>query len=102
MPRPATPNVFYLLATRHDPADPSKATWAGRFIQHFPETRPRSYTDEFTGVDWDPPDPCRTWLNHPVFLQHAKATFERERPAMHEALLKKLNHIFHQSGTALP
>lgn len=93
-----TPSVLYLLDPRHDPADPSKPTWAGRFIQHFPQSRPRFYGDDFTGVTWDPADPCRTWRNHPEFFRKAKATLERERPAMYQALLQKLNRIYRQNG----
>jgi len=89
-----TPSVLYVIDPDHDLNDPAQSSWAGRFVKPFPGERPNYYLDDKGPVEWDYEDPCNTWENHRAMRDHAKSTLERERPAMYEALLGKLNSVY--------
>lgn len=91
---PEPDHIRSLLAT--DRSDPTKSSWAGKFVRPFPDTRPHYYTDDNGLVEWDYNDPCNTWQNHTEMNQYAKSTLERERPGMYAALIEKLERIYKQ------
>ncbi|MFW6370381.1 MAG: hypothetical protein ACOC10_04160 [Bacteroidota bacterium] len=89
-----TPSVLYVIDPGHDRDDPTESSWAGKFIKPFPEDRPNYYTDFNGPVAWDYENPCNTWENHVKMRDYAKSTLENERPAMYEALIKKLDSLY--------
>ncbi|MFW5699616.1 MAG: nucleoside hydrolase-like domain-containing protein [Bacteroidota bacterium] len=89
-----TPSVLYVIDPGHDRDDPTESSWAGKFIKPFPEDRPNYYTDFNGPVAWDYENPCNTWDNHVKMRDYAKSTLEKERPAMYEALIKKLESLY--------
>ncbi len=91
-----TPSVLYLLDPSHDPDNPEKSSWAGKFIKPFPQERPHYYTDDNGPVEWDYADPCNTWENLEAMYAYNKSTLENERPGMYRALLEKLDRIYSQ------
>jgi hypothetical protein len=89
-----TPSVLYVIDPRQTQDDPTQSSWAGKFHRPFPEERPNYFTDHAGTIEWDYADPCRTWSRHLEVLDHSKGTLEKERPAMYQALLDKLNRIY--------
>jgi hypothetical protein len=89
-----TPSVLYVIDPDNDLDDPTLGSWAGRFVKPFPDERPNYYTDHNGPVEWDYADPCNTWENHVEMNHHAKSTLEKVRPAMYDALLKKLDQVY--------
>jgi hypothetical protein len=89
-----TPSVLYLIDHLHNPDDPTRSSWAGRFVKPFPDTRPNYFTDDHGRIEWDYTNPCNTWENHVAVHDYAKGTLEKERPHMYEALLEKLNRVY--------
>jgi hypothetical protein len=85
-----TPTVLYLIDPNNDLDDPTKGSWAGKFIQPFPETRPNYFTDYSGEIVWDYANPCNTWQNHVAVRDVAKGTLEAKRPEMYKALIEKL------------
>lgn len=91
-----TPSVLFLIDHLHDLDDPTRSSWAGRFVKPFPDSRPDYYTDDHGSIEWDYANPCNTWENHKEVYDYAKSTLEKERPIMYEALLEKLNRIYNK------
>jgi len=89
-----TPSVLYVIDADHDRDDPTQSSWAGRFVQPFPDTRPNYFGDDPGELDWDHGNPCRTWSHHRAVRDHARSTLAAERPAMYDALLHKLAKIY--------
>jgi len=89
-----TPSVLYVIDPRQNQDDPTQSSWAGKFKNPLPEQRPNYYVDDNGSVDWNYSNPCETWNNHVEFNQYARSTLEKERPAMYEALLQKLEKIY--------
>lgn len=89
-----TPSVLYVIDSSHNPDDPTKSSWAGKFKKPFPEKRPNYYTDDNGPVEWNYADPCQTWNNLKEMYTYNKSTLEKERPEMYEALLKKLEKVY--------
>ncbi len=89
-----TPSVLYVIDPTHNPDDPAKSSWAGKFKKPFPEKRPNYYTDDNGPVEWNYSDPCKTWNNLKEMYAYNKSTLEKERPEMYEALLKKLEKVY--------
>jgi hypothetical protein len=89
-----TPSVLYLIDPENQLDDPSKGSWAGRFVKPFPEKRPNYYTDDAGSVIWDYAQPCNTWENHVAVNQYAASTLGARRPAMYKALLEKLDKLY--------
>jgi hypothetical protein len=92
-----TPSVLYVIDRGHNPDDPTKASWAGKFTKPFPGKRPNYYADFNGPVEWNYNNPCETWENHTAFRDHAKSTLETQRPEMYNALLKKLDKVYNKS-----
>jgi hypothetical protein len=92
-----TPSVLYVIDRGHNPDDPTKASWAGKFTKPFPSERPNYYADYNGPVEWNYDNPCETWENHTAFRDHAKSTLEAQRPEMYNALLKKLDKVYDKS-----
>jgi hypothetical protein len=86
--------VLYVIDPRHDHSDPTRGSWAGRFVRPLPDERPNHFADAPGPVAWDQADPCRTWDNHRAVFEHARSTLEQERPGMYEALLRKLDEVY--------
>ncbi len=91
-----TPSVLYLIDPNHNRDDPTQSSWAGRYKNPFPDSRPNYYTDENDTIDWDYEDPCKTWHNLEAMYAHNKSTLERERPSMYAALLEKLEDLYNR------
>lgn len=89
-----TPSVLYVIDPNHNADDPTQSSWAGRFVQPFPEERPQYYTDYHGPIDWDYAEPCKTWHNHQQGQLFAKSTLENRRDEMYQALLEKLRLIY--------
>jgi hypothetical protein len=89
-----TPSVLYVIDPDNDLDDPTSGSWAGRFVKPFPDERPNYYSDDSGDVEWDYADPCNTWENHVEMNAHARGTLEEARPAMHKALLEKLDKVY--------
>ncbi|GAB5560955.1 MAG: hypothetical protein SynsKO_26020 [Synoicihabitans sp.] len=89
-----TPTVLYLIDPESDRNDPTRSSWAGRFVRPFPQTRPNYYADHAGNVGWNYADPCATWSNHVAVSAHARSTLEQERPEMYRALLEKLSALY--------
>jgi hypothetical protein len=89
-----TPSLLYVLDRDHNADDPTESSWAGRFIQPFPEKRPNYYTDRSDSIKWNYNDPCMTWENHEQVQKVAMKTLEDERGNMYAALMKKLKTIY--------
>ena len=89
-----TPTVLYVIDPENDLDDPTKGSWAGKFVNPFPEKRPNYYTDKNGPVEWDYENPCNTWENHREMRDYAKSTLEQERPEMYRALIEKLNETY--------
>ena len=85
-----TPSVLYLLDPNHDRADPTRSSWAGKFVKPFPEIRPNYFTDDHGFVEWDYTNPCATWPNHKQVREAAMKTLEDRRSEMYSALINKL------------
>ncbi|MDZ7721817.1 MAG: DUF1593 domain-containing protein [candidate division KSB1 bacterium] len=91
-----TPTVLYVIDPGHDLSNPAQASWAGRFVQPFPQERPNYYTDDSGPVEWNYAHPCSTWGNHVDMNRYAKSTLEAQRPEMYRALLEKLEKIYRE------
>jgi len=89
-----TPSVLYVIDPDHDLDDPTQSSWAGRYVRPFPDERPNYFLDDKGPVNWDYEDPCSTWENHRAMRDHASGTLLKERPAMYEALLTKLDRLY--------
>ena len=89
-----TPSVLYLIDPNHDPDNPAKSSWAGKFKKPFPEARPHYYTDDNGDIAWDYAEPCNTWENLEVMYAYNKSTLVAERQGMYDALLEKLNRVY--------
>jgi hypothetical protein len=91
-----TPSVLYVIDPENDLNDPARGSWAGKFFKPFPKERPNYYADYNGPVEWNYNNPCETWKNHVAFRDHAKSTLENQRPQMYEALLSKLEILYHE------
>lgn len=89
-----TPSVLYVIDPNHDLENPSETSWAGKFIQPFPENRPNYFADFNGPVEWNYFNPCETWSNHVAFRDFAKSTLEDRRSEMYSALLEKLKKLY--------
>lgn len=91
-----TPSVLYVIDPQNNLDDPTKGSWAGKFIKPFPEKRPNYFADFNGPVEWDYNNPCNTWQNHVEFNRFAKGTLEAKRPEMYESMLKKLDAVYNR------
>jgi hypothetical protein len=91
-----TPSALYVIDPQNNLDDPTKGSWAGKFIKPFPEKRPNYFTDFNGPVEWDYNNPCNTWQNHVEMNRFAKGTLEAKRPEMYESMLKKLDAIYNR------
>jgi hypothetical protein len=89
-----TPSVLYVIDPGHDPDDPTKSSWAGKYIKPFHQIRPNYYTDYCGTLEWDYSNPCRTWQNHQQMRIEAMKTLEERRAEMYSALLCKLSLLY--------
>ncbi len=89
-----TPSVLYVIDPNHDINDPKQSSWAGKFNQPFPDTRPNYYTDFCGNLGWDYANPCNTWQIHEQVRDIAAKTLEVRRGEMYEALLHKLSKLY--------
>jgi len=88
------PSVLYLVDRYHNLDDPTFSSWAGKFNQPFPRSKPNYYTDNNGSIDWNYSNPCSTWWNHEKIQEFAKSTLENERSGMYQSLLNKLNQLY--------
>jgi hypothetical protein len=88
-----TPSVLYVIDPNHHINNPELSSWAGKFNQPFPNSRPYYYTDCCGDVKWDYANPCNTWENHSKVADVAKQTLLDRRDDMYRALLLSLIHI---------
>ncbi|MEM9141846.1 MAG: nucleoside hydrolase-like domain-containing protein [Bacteroidota bacterium] len=89
-----TPSLLYVLDPGHSLDNPTESSWAGKYIKPFPDTMANYYTDIRGPHSWDYGNPCATWENHTKVAQYAKGSLEAGRPAMYEALLRKLDEVY--------
>ncbi len=89
-----TPSVLYIIDPEHNLNDPTKSSWAGKFIQPFPKKKPNYYADFNGPVEWNYANPCETWHNHAAFRDYAKSTLEDSRAEMYTLLLDKLKNLY--------
>ena len=89
-----TPSVLYLIDPSHDVEDPTQSSWAGKFKQPFPDSRPGYFTDDNVSIDWDYAEPCNTWENLEAMYAYNKSTLVAKRAGMYRALLEKLEEIY--------
>jgi hypothetical protein len=89
-----TPTVLYLIDPSNDIENPGRGSWAGKFKQPFPESRPNYWTDDNGSVDWDYADPCNTWENVEEMYAYNKSTLFDRRQDMYEQLLWKLEKLY--------
>ena len=89
-----TPTVLYLIDPRRSVHDPTRSSWAGRFVPAMPDERPGYFTDDPGSIPWCFRDPCAHWENHALVAAHARETLEGERPNMYEALIAKLEALY--------
>jgi hypothetical protein len=91
-----TPSVLYVIDPNHDLDNPAESSWAGKFIQPFPQKRPNYFADFNGPVEWNYSNPCETWSNHVAFRDFAKSTLEDRRSEMYSALLEKLKKLYEE------
>ncbi len=89
-----TPTVLYVIDNEHNPDNPEKSSWAGKFVKPLPEVRPNYYADFNGNLDWDYANPCNTWENHEQMRDIAAHTLEEKREEMYEATLRKLKNVY--------
>jgi len=89
-----TPSVLYLLDPGHELDDPQASSWAGQFVQPFPDSRPHYFTDYAGDLDWNYGDPCTSWSLHEQVQVVASGTLEARRGEMYAALLAKLRLLY--------
>lgn len=100
-----TPSLLYLLDPHIDLDDPTQASWAGRYVQPFPD-RPHYYTGIDGGYEWDYAQPCKTWQNAKQVEQARKQTLLDKRNEMYASYLHKIQRLYGKpsvpplSGTA--
>ncbi len=90
-----TPSVLYVIDPDHDRDNPLESSWAGKFVQPFPDKRPNYYTDTNGAQQWDYANPCNTWKNHKAMRDEATNTLLSRRPEMYKALVDKLDSLYH-------
>jgi hypothetical protein len=86
--------VLYLLDKSHNPDDPTRSSWAGKFKKPFSQERPHYFTDDNGIIPWNYADPCSSWQHVKKMYAYNKHTLENERPAMYKALIEKLVKIY--------
>ncbi len=89
-----TPSVLFVIDPNHDVNDPKQSSWAGKFNQPFPESRPNYYTDFCDTLNWDYANPCNTWQIHEQVKDIAAKTLTDRRDEMYESLLVKLSKLY--------
>lgn len=89
-----TPSVLYVIDPGHDINNPKESSWAGKFNQPFPISRPNYYTDYCGDVHWDYKNPCNTWENHVRVAEIAMQTLLERREDMYKSLLDKLDELY--------
>ena len=89
-----TPTVLYLIDPQNDLDDPSKGSWAGRYIQPFPELRPNYWTDYNGDVEWDYEDPANSWDNADAMNRICKSSLLESRDEMYAEMIIKLKKLY--------
>jgi hypothetical protein len=89
-----TPSVLYLLDKSHNPDDPTRSSWAGKFKKPFSQERPHYFTDDNGIIPWNYADPCSSWQHVKEMYAYNKQTLENKRPGMYKALIEKLVKIY--------
>lgn len=89
-----TPTVLYLIDPEHNLNDPTKSSWAGKFVKPFPSKKPNYFTDYCGLEESNYEEPCSTWQNHQNVSKAAIKTLEDRRSEMYSALIKKLTLIY--------
>ena len=93
-----TPSVLYLIDPDNNKDDPSEISWAGRFIQPFPKTRPNYWTGITGGVTWNFSTPSESWHNASSVYQARSQTLRVQRPEMYESLLNRVQFLYGTLG----
>lgn len=88
-----TNSLLYLLDVTNDLNDPTQGSWAGQYVNPFPE-RPNYYTGIDGGYEWDYANPVRTWQNaNDVFVARIR-TCINQREAWHQAFIQKVMQLY--------
>ncbi len=89
-----TPTVLYMIDPDHELDDPTKASWAGRFVRPFPNDRAKYWIGVTGGHEWNFANPTETWANASLVYQARAKTLADERPEMYEQLLARVKSLY--------
>lgn len=96
-----TPTVLYMVDPSHNLDDPSTSSWAGRYVNPFPQVRSNYWIGITGGHKWDFTDPTKTWANASDVYQARANTLAKRRPEMYESLLARVKELY-QSENLVP
>ncbi|MBT9310744.1 PKD domain-containing protein [Leptothoe kymatousa] len=88
-----TNSLLYLLDPANDLDDPTKGSWAGRYVSPFPD-RPNYYIGIDGGFEWDYANPVNTWNNAKNVFSARIRTCIDQRNAWHQAYIQKFRQLY--------
>ncbi len=92
-----TPTVLYLIDPAHDPDDPTRSSWAGRFVRPFPAERPNYFIGVAGESEWNFADPSQTWANKEAVFAARKQTLSEGYLDMGTKLLARVDGLYKQA-----
>ncbi|MBT9310743.1 PKD domain-containing protein [Leptothoe kymatousa] len=88
-----TNSLLYVLDPANNLNDPTKGSWAGRYVRPFSE-RPNYYIGIDGGHNWNYGNPASTWSNaRSVFNSRIRTTIS-QRNAWHQAFIQKVQQLY--------
>ena len=92
-----TPTLLYLLEPNIDIDDPSSSSWAGKFIQPFPDERPNYWIDDAGNDAWNYRDPSDSWDIIQEVYQYRVQSLVASRSKMYDAYRKKMQKLYYKN-----
>lgn len=93
-----TPTILYLIDPDCQLDDPTQTSWAGRYMQPYPEQRPNYYTGGHGEVEWNYDNPCETWEHKNEVLAYRVSTLMEKRQEMYDSYVAKMNRLYNRGN----
>lgn len=88
-----TNSLLYMLDPANNLDDPTQGSWAGRYVNPFPE-RPNYYTGIAGDYAWNYKNPASTWSNAKDVFSARIRTCISQRNAWHQAFIQKVQQLY--------
>ncbi len=91
-----TPTLLYLLEPGIDIDNPATGSWAGKFVNPYPNERPNYWIDDAGTDNWDYAHPENTWDKTKLVYNNRVNNLLESRDKWYDAYRKKMKEIYNK------